>query len=167
MPEEETVYSSKIKYKGVFSFKDFYKFCYDWLAEEPKLTVKEEKYDEKLAGDSKEIEIEWMGTKDITDYFKFKIKVKFKVQNLKQVEVMQSGAKIKTNEGGVEVNVKGTLQRDYKGKFERSASQKFMRSVYEKWVIPSRIEEFQERLTSACDTFLNQAKAWLDLEGKK
>lgn len=167
MPEEETLYSSKIKSKGVFSFKDFYKFCYDWLSEESDLTVKEEKYDEKLAGESKEIEVEWACSKDVTDYFKYKVKVKFKAQDLKQVEVIQNGVKVKTNQGGIEVTTKGILQRDYKGKFEKTAFQKFSRSVYEKWVIPGRIGEFEDRLTTICDTFLNQAKAWLDLEGQK
>ena len=32
--EQDLIFSSKIKYDGVFSFKDFYKFCYDWLNEE-------------------------------------------------------------------------------------------------------------------------------------
>lgn len=167
MPEEETIFSSKIKYGGIFSFKDFYKFCYEWLADESALSVTEEKYDEKLSGDSKNIEIEWACSKKVTDYFKFKIKVKFRIGNLKQTEVIQNGTKIKTNDGSVEVGIKGSLQRDYEGKFEKSATQKFMRSVYEKWVIPSRISEFEDKLASTCDTFLNQAKAWLDLEGQK
>ena len=42
-----------------------------------------------------------------------------------------------------------------------------MRGVYEKWVIPSRIEQFEEKLISDCDEFLSQAKAYLDLEGKR
>lgn len=167
MPEEETIFSSKIKYKGIFSFKDFYKFCYDWLAEESGLKVQESKYDEKLSADSKDIDIAWSCSKEVTDYFKFKVSVSFKVGQLKEIETIQGGAKIKTNQGGVEVGIKGTLQRDYKGKFERSAFQKFMRSVYEKWIIASRVGEFEDKLASTCDGFLGQAKAWLDLEGQK
>jgi hypothetical protein len=71
------------------------------------------------------------------------------------------------NEGSVKLSTKGILVRDYKGKFEMSAFNKFLRSIYEKWVIPARIEEFKDKIARDCDEFLNQAKAYLDLEGKR
>jgi len=165
--EEEKIFSSKIKYKGIFSFRDFYKFCYDWLTEEFGWAVAEEKYVEKIGGDAKDIEVEWAFSKKVTDYFKYKGKVKFKIDQLKEVEVVQGGAKIKTNSGTAELSIKGILQRDYEGKFDRGATRKFMRGVYEKWVIPSRIDEFEDRIANQCDEFLGQAKAYLDLEGRK
>jgi len=165
--EEETIYSSRIKYNGIFSFKDFYKFCYDWLTQEYGWEVIEEKYIEKLAGTTKDIDVEWAFKKKVTDYFKFKGVVKFKVLAMENIEVVQSGVKIKTNQGSVEIQIKGILQRDYEGKFDRTAYRKFLRAVYEKWVIPSRIDEFEGRITSKCDEFLGQGKAYLDLEGRK
>ena len=39
MPEKETIFSSKVEYSGIFSFKEFYKFCYQWLKEETGLEV--------------------------------------------------------------------------------------------------------------------------------
>lgn len=166
MAEKDTVFSSKIKYNGVFSFQDFYQFCYDWLTEETDLNLSENKYTEKLSGDSKNIDVEWTGTRKVTDYFKFEVKVIMRILGLTNVEINQGGAKIKTNKGSIEVGVKGTLIKDYQGKFEKTATQKFMRSVYEKWVITSRIEQFEDKLIGDCDEFLAQAKAFLDLEGK-
>ena len=131
MPEKDTIFSSKIKYDGIFLFSDFYKFCHDWLKDETGLDISEDKYTEKLKGDSKELD-----------------------------------TKIETNKGSVEIKTKGTLVRDYKGKFEGNFFQKFVRSIYEKWVITSRIREFEEKLIGDCDEFLAQAKAYLDLEGK-
>ena len=167
MAEKDTVFSSKIKYDGIFSFKDFYKFCYDWLSEEAQLNVEEPKYVEKVKGDSKEIEVEWKGSKKFTDYFKFDAKIKFKIIGLKKVEINQGGKKVETNKGNVELGIKGTLVRDYAGKFEQTATQKMWRSIYEKWVIPSRIKEYEDKIVGSCDEFLSQAKAYLDLEGKK
>jgi hypothetical protein len=168
MAEKETVFSSTIKYAGVFSFKDFYKFCYEWITEETGVdALKETKYEEKLKGDEKEITVEWEGEKELTDYFRFDIKVRFDIVGLKSVEVTQGGKKIKTNTGSIKLNAKGILVRDYKGKFEMSAFNKFLRSTYEKWVITSRIEEFKGKIAGDCDEFLSQAKAYLDLEGKK
>jgi len=71
------------------------------------------------------------------------------------------------DKGGIKLSIKGVLIRDYDGRFEGSALRKFMRSIYDKWIIPSRIEQMEDKLISKCDEFLNQAKAYLDLEGKK
>jgi hypothetical protein len=167
MPEKETIFSSRIKYNGIFSFKDIYKFCYDWLTEETGLDLVEEKYEEKLTGESKKIEVEWSGSKKMTDYFKFEAKIKFSIDNLTKVEINQGGAKIDTNKGSVKIEIKGNLIRDYEGKFETTAFKKFLRGIYEKWVIPSRIEHYEDKIIGSCDEFLNQTKAYLDLEGKK
>ncbi len=165
--EKETVFSSTIKYVGVFSFADFYKFCYEWIKEEIGMDISETKYEEKLKGDEKEIVVVWEGGKELTDYFRFDAKVKFEIKALKNIEITQSGKKIKTNEGYVKLNIKGILARDYKGKFEMSAFNKFLRSIYEKWVIPARIEEYEGKIAGKCDEFLSQAKSYLDLEGKR
>ncbi len=167
MPEKDTVFSSKIKYGGVFSFQNFYKFCYDWLSEEDGFLITEDKYAEKISGDAKNVEVKWTGVRKVTDYFRFDVKIEMLIVGLKKVEVMQGGNKIKTNEGSVEMKVKGVLVRDYNGKFETSPFNKFIRAIYEKWVIPGRIEEFQDKLMGDCDEFLSQSKAYLDLEGKK
>ncbi len=167
MPEKETIFSSKIKYTGVFSFKDFYKFCYDWLKDETGLEIKEDKYTEKIDGASKRIEVGWTGERKLTDFFKIEAKINMKAENLKEIEVSQGNAKVKTNQGAVETEIKGIIVKDYAGKFETSAFKKFLRGIYEKWVIPSSIEEYKTKISEDCDKFLNQAKAYLDLEGKK
>ncbi len=166
MAEKDKIFSSKIKYDGLLDFKEFYKFCYQWLNEETGLDVVENKYAEKISGDAKNIKVEWTGQSVVTDYFMFKVSVRFEVINLTNVEIVQDGKKIKMNKGSVEVSISGSLVRDYDGKFEHTSSQKFMRSIYEKWVIPSRIKEYEGKLVSDCNEFLSQAKAFLDLEGK-
>lgn len=167
MAEKEDIFSSKVSYAGIFSFKDFYSFCYQWLTDETGLGISEDKYKEKLAGDSKEIEIAWTGTKKVTDYFKYEVSINFSIKGLKEVEIAEGNARVKSNQGSVTLGVKGTLVRDYDGKFEKSSFQKFLRSIYDKWVIPSRVQEYEDKLIGKCNDFLNQAKAYLDLEGKQ
>jgi len=167
MPEKESIFSSKIKFGGVFNFADFYRFCYDWLLDETNLIVSEDKYVEKLVGDGKNIDVEWNCFRKITDYFRFEVKINYRILGMTNIEVQKDGAKLKMNKGSVEVGVKGTLVRDYQGKFEKTSTQKFMRGIYEKWVIPSRVDQYEDKLIGDCDEFLNQAKAFLDLEGKK
>ncbi len=168
MAEKDTIYSSKIKHSGIFSFSGFYKFCYNWLTEDGGYFIVEDTYSEKINGDSKDIDISWKGTRKVTDYFKFEVKVKFKILGLKKVEVTRSnGIKEKTNQGNIELKITGTLIRDYQGKFESSGFQKTLRGFYEKYIMKSRIDEMEDKLIDDCTSFLEQAKAWLDLEGKK
>lgn len=167
MSEKDVIFSSKVKYTGIVNFAEFYKFCYDWLTEETQLLLSEDKYVEKLSGDSKNIDIIWSAFRKITDYFKFDAKVTFKVLGLTKVEITEGGKKISTNKGSIEISIKGTLTRDYKGKFETNAFNKFLRSIYEKWIIMGRIDQMEEKIIGDCDEFLGQAKAYLDLEGKR
>lgn len=167
MAEKEKLFSSKIKYNGVLNFADFYKFCYEWLRDETGLLLSENKYVEKISGDSKNIDIEWNGYRNLTDYFRFEAKATFRVIGLTNVEIADGAKKTKTNKGSVELEIKGSLVRDYDGKFEKNAFQKFLRGIYEKFVIAARIEQFQEKINNDCDEFLAQAKAYLDLIGKR
>ena len=109
----------------------------------------------------------WTGEKKVTDYFKFQVKVEVLILAMSDVEVNQGGKKIKSNKGDVEIKTKGILMRDYDGKFETSGKMKFWRAIYEKWIIPSRVKEFEDTLVKKCDEFLGQAKAFLALEGKR
>ncbi len=167
MAEKDTIFSSKISYSGVFPFSDFYKFCYNWLSDEAGLEVDEKEYSEKLSGDSKNIDIKWGGSKKFTDYFKFETKIEFKITGLKKVKIKQGGAEIGSNQGKVDVKMKGILVKDYDGKFELTGFKKFLRGAYEKYIIPSRVKEYEGKVAGSCDEFLSQSKAYLDLEGKK
>ena len=164
MSEQDEIYTSKISYNGFFKFKEFYKFCYNWLAEDSGLDVYETEYSEKIDGQTKTIGFKWECTKEVTDYFQYEIKLGFKIEELSEVEINKAGVKVKTNKGKVDIKLSGSLVRDYDGKFETSSRMKIWRGIYEKWIIASRIEEFEGKLSEICDEFLGQAKAFLDLE---
>ncbi len=166
--EKHQVFSSKIKYGGIFLFKDFYKFCYDYLKDDLEFAVLiENKYSEKISGDEKEIKIEWVGYIKRDDYFKFEIKAEFKILKMINVEVEQAGKKRKTNKGEIEIKMKGFVVRDYRGQYATQPVRRFMRNIYEKWIIPAKIEKIEDKLIEDCDEFLGQAKAFLDMEGKR
>lgn len=168
MVEEETIFNSKARYVGVFNFGDLYKFGYNWLRDETMLTTfAEDKYSEKLKGEMKEIDIQWTGTRDITDYFRIKVQVVFAIKAMTQVKVKREGVEVDANKGDIEIKVKGILVKDYQSKFEMTGFRKFLRAIYEKYIILSTIKEFRGRIVEDCDNFLTQIKAFLDLEGKK
>jgi len=168
MPEQETIFSEKFKFEGIFSFKDFYRFCHDWLIQETGLTIQEVKYVEKAKGETKDLDIEWKGWVKMTDYFKFDSKIEFKILFMREIEITDvNGKKIKTNQGSVEVKCKGILVRDWQGKFENNAFQKFLRALYEKWMIRPRIDQLEDKIFGDMGDFVEQSKAFLALEGRQ
>ena len=166
MAEKDTQFKEKIKQSGTFDFKDLYSFAYEWLDGEG-YNVAEKKYAEEVSGDSKKIEIEWETKKKVSDYFQFVIKVDWKMLNLKNVEVIREGKKIKLNSGQAEIKVSGVLVKDYESRWEDRPIWKFLRGVYDRYIIRSRIDEYEDKITSQADDFVNQLKAYLAIEGKR
>ena len=80
--EKDKVFSGKIKQSGIFKFKDLYEFIYDFLMGE-NYDVFEDKYVEKISGDSKDVEINWKATREISDYFRFEIKADWVILGMK------------------------------------------------------------------------------------
>ena len=160
------LYKSKVKYVGIFGFKDFYEFCYNWLMTDLEPNEFDEKvYFEKSVGDGKNIDIEWVLEKNLGSYFKYVIKIHFQTIMMKKVEINRDGRKIKTNDGEISVEASGTLVHDRESRFEDGIWRAW-RTIYEKWIIAERIDALEAKTIGDIDTFLSQAKAFLDLESR-
>lgn len=163
---KDMIFSNKMKYSGIFNFKNFYEFSFKWLKGEVGLTLIEDEYEEKLSGNSKDIKIKWTGKAKVADYFHYEIKIGLEVRFLTEVEVINDGVKTKTNKGEIKISVKSFLIKDPYGQFETSGTMKVWRGIYEKFIIPSRIKQYEDKLIGDSDEYIAQAKAFLDLEGR-
>jgi len=166
MVEKDIVFSGKIKHFGIFDYKEFYNFTYKWLTDEG-YWVTENTYTEKVNPKGKEVEIEWTALKKISDYFRFRLDIHWRILGMTSVEVEENGVKLKLNKGQPEISVKATLEKDYEGRWENNNFMKFLRGLYEKFIIRGRIEEYEDKIFSEADEFLAQVKAFLALEGKR
>ncbi len=166
MAEKDTIFSGKIKQKGIFNFKDFYAFAYDWLVGQG-YNVTEKVYSEEVTGDSKKIEIKWEAKRKISDYFRFVIKIDWMIIELKNIEIQREGKKIKTNSGQPELKINGILEKDYENKWEDAAFWKFLRGIYDRYIIKSRIDDYEDKIKDEVEEFIAQCKSYLVVEGKK
>jgi hypothetical protein len=165
MAEKDVVFAAKLKHSGIFNFNDFYSFVYDWLKDQG-YGVSEEVYSEKVTGDSKQIDIQWSASRTISDYFKNIIKVSWMVLGMKNVEVEREGKKIKMNTAVIELKFKGILVKDYESKWEDNPVWKFLRGVYDRYIIRSRIDEYEGRLVGEVNELISQCKSFLALEAR-
>ena len=166
MSEKDVIFSGKIRHVGIFDFKETYRFIYDWLVDK-EYRVEEKKYSEKITPGGKEIEIEWNCSRKVSDYFRFIIKVSWRIVGMKNVEVQKDGAKVGMNKGDIEIKFSAILEKDYEHRWENSGFLKFLRGVYDRYIIKGRIENYEDKISNDVDELIAQAKSWFALEGKK
>ncbi|MGV8152307.1 MAG: hypothetical protein ACP5OG_04445 [Candidatus Nanoarchaeia archaeon] len=165
MSEKDNIFAGKIKQTGVFDFKEFYAFTYDWLREEG-YDVTEKTYSEKVAGEAKDIDINWEAKKKVSDYFQFMIKADWKIIGMKSVEVEKNGKRVKMNSAQIEIKFKGTLIKDYESRWENAPVWKFLRGVYDRYIIRERVREYETKLFGEVDELIAQCKSFLAIEAK-
>lgn len=167
MADKDLVLKEKVEGSGLFDFPALYKFAYSWLREQEGYGVVEEKYAENITGGSRNIDIEWTATKGFGDYFKIQIKLKWEVKGMSEVEVEVDKVKKKMNKGKVTIEFKGELVRDPESKWETTPFYRFLRETYNKYIIPSKIDDMRLKVMSEVRTLKDEIKALLDLSGKR
>jgi len=165
MVEKDAVYKGKIRHKGIFNFPETYRFLYTWLVDNDYL-VTEKKYTEKITPIGKEVEIQWEAFRKISDYFKFVIKVSWRILGMNEIEVQKNGAKIKMNKGDTEISFQAVIEKDYEHRWENSGFLKFLRGVYDRYIIRGRIDSYENKIFEEVDELIAEAKSFLALEGK-
>ncbi|MBU2577192.1 MAG: hypothetical protein KKF50_05745 [Nanoarchaeota archaeon] len=165
MAEKKEVYKQKIKQTGYWDYKELYNFCFNWLKDEG-YKLKEKEYVEKISSFGKEIILKWEASKKITDYFKQVIEVEWHILGMKDAEVERDGKKVSTNKGEVGITLKAILVRDYEERWEDRPFYKFLRGIYEKYIIRTTREEYENNLEDKAKEYLKEIKAFLNLGGR-
>ncbi|MFA4960180.1 MAG: hypothetical protein WC548_00800 [Candidatus Pacearchaeota archaeon] len=165
MSDKSEVFNQSIKQKGYWNFSELYNFCFSWLEDEG-YNVKEKDYQEKIATVGKEIIIKWEAKKGVTDYFDNVIEINWHILGMKDAEIEREGKKENTNKGEVKITIKANLVRDKESRWEEKPLWKFLRGIYEKYIIRTTINEYEDRLEKKVKKYSNEIKAFLQIEGR-
>ena len=166
MAEKEVVISEGLEYRGIFNFSGFYEFAYHWLKEEG-YEVVEDKYQEKVTGNSREIAVDWKAGKPVSDYFKAEIDVRILILGATDVEVEIEGVRKKMNKGKIELKFKGSLVKDPESEWEGSPFFRFLRGMYNKFIIGKNIEQQEDQLKEDVQDLNEEIKAFLEIQGRR
>jgi len=166
MSEKDKICEGKIKHEGIFDFKEVYRFVYTWLTDF-EYFIEEKGYVEKTKPDGKEIEVHWIARREISDYFRFILKIDWLILGMSNVEITKENVKVKANKGSLEIKITAFLEKDYENKWESTAFVKFLRGAYDRFIIRNRIEDYMDKVAEELDEFVAQTKAFLTLEGVK
>jgi len=122
--DDHNILVSKIQIENeeTFHMKNLYKLIHDWLAEEgfKDIYMSEDNpeifYLERILGTgSKEHRIWWRCIKvpQNSQYYRYFIKINFMTLNMKSIEVMHQGQKMKTDRGDCIIDIFAYLQLDF------------------------------------------------------
>ncbi len=154
----------KLKWKGIFDFADLYRKMKFWLEfngyGDERSNFKEEKYVERVQGDTKKVEVRWKGEKIISDYVSFSLTITFLVIGLKEIEVESEGRKIPMNKGEVEIRFTADLVKNRSGKWQKDS---ILRKFYESFVIRDRLENYKIELYNKLYSFHDEVKNYLQI----
>jgi hypothetical protein len=165
MGESSNVVDQTIKKKGYFGFSSLYEFCFNWFKDQG-YKLSEDEYMEKEDGGAKEIKIKWTIKKKVSDYFQNKVVLKWHILQLKDAEIERGGKMEKTNKGDLKIVVTADLVSDYAGRWEDRPFNKFIRGLYDKYIIKTTADEYEDRLEDKAKKFISDAKAFLELSDK-
>ncbi len=176
------VYSTEIKQERVINLENVYRYMHHWLREEGWSSVHhsgkpgwvEEFYGESRNQEGeKEIRWWWRSQKYHTGiaggphkYFRFKIFVDVLCTNMKQIEMMYKGKKIKPYMGEFILWVNAVLELDINNWFVKGSSfglgdvlsDFFLRMIYKE-----RVREQEIELRGAASRFVDDIKYYLGL----
>lgn len=166
MADKELLLKDKTEHSGLMNFAALYSYSHGWFKEQG-YSVDETKYSEKSDGTKRDITVEWNVTKTLSDYFKIDNKFKMEVSGLIDVEVEIDGVKKKMNQGKITLEMKGNLITDPDSKWQSSPFNRFIRDIYNKYVIPSRMNDMRGLVVGDVQSFMEEMKSFLELLGRR
>jgi hypothetical protein len=106
-------------------------------------------------------------SKKLTDYYKSTLKFGWRILGMTDVEVEVDGKRKNMNKFiDLNIEIKGTLEKDYDNKWEPSAFQKFLKDIYQKYVVIERTREKEDEVKNHVQSFKEEMKAFFELSGR-
>ncbi len=105
-----------VKHRGLFSYAELINIIRNWFRDYD-YKFHEPKHQWKVPPEGVEIEIKIKGDRNVNEYVKYHIEIFLRVYDMKDVEVVKEGQKVKMQDGKVTVEITGKLELDWQNRF--------------------------------------------------
>jgi len=166
-----------IENEETYHLKNLYKLIHDWLDEEGFLDIYDSRdnpevlYLERILGTgSKEHRIWWRclkypsGSKKANMYYRYYIKIDFMTINMKSIEVMHQGHKMKTDRGDIIIDINAFLQLDYNEQWRNSKFMMRWDKMFRNRIYKAQVEAYKVDLYKISYRLQNIIKQYLKLK---
>ena len=153
----------RLDYEGLFNATELYRII-DQFFRERHYDKREATNQEHLKKDgSKYVEIELLPWKKYTEYLNSVVRIRWKMFDLREVEVKQHGRVVKLNKGRIQMIFTGFISTDYENKWEEGPLYYLVRVVYDKYVHREYREQHHQLLKDIISMLYDQIQAYLNL----
>jgi hypothetical protein len=164
MAETKTlIWLKPLKYTGLVDLKGLYKTLDKWLTDNHYDKV-ERRNNEHVSEEGRQIVLELVPYKKITDYAKVVIRVYAEMTNLTERVVERNGLKHKYHHGDLFFSFDCFLVTDYEQHWETRATYYFLRTLVDKFVYKGYTKRFEGEAVSDCKELINEIKNYLNME---
>ena len=163
MAEIRTVIDKlRITYDGLFSMPELYAIIDNWLHEK-RYDKMEKKNIEKVKPEGKDIELLLQPWKKITDYAKIVINIRLVATGITEVEIEKEGAKVKMNQGRIQIVFDGWLVTDWENRWEGKPIFFFLRQVFDRYVFKPYTMGYETAVAKDVSDLHGEVKGFLNL----
>jgi len=148
-----------ITQEAIFDFSELYKDMKDWF-DERQYKFHEKEHEQKEGAKGMELDITWIGEKEVHSYFKFKIEITILGTNIEKLQSEQGNIVYK---GNLKIMIGGTLIMDYKDKFVDGKFTEFLGSIYNRIFMEKKSEEYEEKIDGEMEEIVALIKEYLQL----
>jgi len=144
----------QLRQTGVFDLEKIYRVMKEWINQN-KYNFNEKDHTEKAGDKGKEVILEWVSEREVTDYLKMHIATNILFINL---HPLKEGLV----KGKVKITFTAGVISDYKNNFGKSLFTHWLFKLYENYIIKSEIEKYEDKLQEELEDFHNITKEALD-----
>ena len=138
-----------VKHRGFFNYSQLLQAIRKWYIDDDYEVLNMPMYKQKFPSPTGvEHEFKIHGEKNVTDYVKFHMDIFMRVYNMRDIEIIQDGKKIKLQDGQVQVEVMPKLELDWQKRFSGPPPwKKFLQALdefYRNYIIKYKIVDYWE-----------------------
>ena len=134
---------TNVKFRGIFNYSEFMQSIKNWFKDYD-YEFQEPTHKWKVPSEGVEAEIKMTGERKVNEYVKYHITVSIRIWDMKDVEVVKDGQKMKLQDGKVSVDVEGKLEFDWQNRFGGNKFLQHAQDFLHKFIIKQDIGDWWE-----------------------
>jgi hypothetical protein len=163
MAEVKTLIDGKsLSYEGMFNIRELYRIIDTWFKERG-YDKQEVKNWEDVTESEKQIVLEIIPYKKVSDYARIDIRIFMIFSKLSEIEVERGGMKSKMNKGRAEFYFDAYVVTDYENKWQTKPVVFFIKNVIEKFVYRAYTSNYDSEAIRDCTDIENEIRSFLNM----
>ena len=152
----------KLTFDGPFDLPGLYKLIDNFFYE--RNWDKFEKLNtEQVLPTGRNIKIELVNWKSITDYYKITMRIRLYSKDLIHTSIEHDGKTVELNKGKVMLVIDGYVDADRHGKWEGSPFNWFLREIFDKYIFKGHFGKAEQWLVSDVNDLYGQIQTYLNV----